>query len=166
LGGLAIEFETATVPDSIVIISALLSAIHVLTLAIGLGALFIRGRVLARPLDDAGWSTLLAADNAWGVAAGVWLASGLGRVFFGGKEPTFYWYNGFFWAKMALFALVMALELAPMTTFIRVRVARRRGSPVPRFSVAAYSRINQAEMVLVVAMVFVAALMARGVWFF
>jgi putative membrane protein len=151
---------------SVVIISALLSAIHVLTLAVGLGAIFIRGRALARPLDDAGWSTLLAADNAWGVAAGLWLASGLGRVFLGGKEPAFYWHNGFFWVKMALFALVMALEFTPMITFIRVRIARRRGSPVPQFSVDTFSRINQAEMALVVAMVFVAALMARGVWLF
>jgi putative membrane protein len=107
------------VPASlVVIISALLSAIHVLTLAVGLAALFIRGRALARPLDDASWSTLLAADSAWGVAAGLWLASGFGRVFFGGKEPAFYWHNGFFWVKMALFALVVALELTPMITFI------------------------------------------------
>ena len=153
-------------PTFLVIISALLSAIHVLTLAVGLAALFIRGRALARPLDDASWPTLLAADNAWGIAAGMWLASGFGRVFFGGKDPAFYWHNGFFWVKMALFALVMALELTPMITFIRVRIARRRGSPVLRFSVVAYSRINHAEMALVVAIVFIAALMARGVWLF
>jgi putative membrane protein len=158
--------ETARVPASSVIISALLSAVHVLTVAVGLGALFIRGRALARPLDAANWSALLAADNAWGVAAGMWLASGLARVFFGGKAPAFYSHNGFFWVKMALFALVFALELAPMITFIRVRSARRRGSSLPQFSAVAYSRINHAEMMLVVAIVFVAALMARGVWLF
>ncbi len=72
------------------IIGALLSAIHVLTLALGLGAVFMRGRALARPLDEAGWQRLLTADNVWGVAAGLWIASGLGRVFFGGKETSFY----------------------------------------------------------------------------
>jgi putative membrane protein len=148
------------------VISALLSAIHVLTLALGLGAVFIRGRALARPLDDAGWRRLLAADNLWGVAAGLWIASGLGRLFYGGKEPTFYWHNGFFWVKLALFGLVFALELTPMMTFIRVRSAQKRGTALPRFSVTAYRRINQAEVVLVVAIVFVAAFMARGAWLF
>jgi len=148
------------------IVSALLSAVHVLTLALGLGAVFIRGRVLARPLDDAGWQRLLATDTVWGVAAGLWIASGLGRVFFGGKEPTFYWHNGFFWVKLALFGLVFALELTPMMTFIRVRAARRRRTALPRFSVEAYRRINSAELVLVVAIVFAAAFMARGAWLF
>ena len=37
--------------------SALLSAIHLLTLALGLGAVFLRRRALAAPLDEAGWRT-------------------------------------------------------------------------------------------------------------
>lgn len=149
-----------------VVTSALLSAIHVLTLALGLGAVYLRGRALARPLDDDGWRRLLAADNTWGVAAGLWIASGLARVFLGGKEPTFYWRNGFFWVKMALFGLVFLLELTPMLTFIRVRSAQRRGAALPRFSVDAFRRINSAELALVVAIVFVAAFMARGAWLF
>jgi putative membrane protein len=149
-----------------VIVSALLSAVHFLTLALGLGAVFMRGRALAGPLDEAGWQRLLAADNVWGLAAGLWIASGLGRVFFGGKEPGFYWHNGFFWVKLGLFGLVFALELAPMTTFMRVRSARRRGTALPRFSVEAYRRINSIEVELVVAIVFVAAFMARGAWLF
>jgi putative membrane protein len=149
-----------------VVISALLSAVHVLTLALGLGAVFVRGLALAGPLDDPGWQRLLAADNVWGIAAGLWIASGLGRVFFGGKEPSFYWHNGFFWVKLALFGLVFVLESTPMVTFIRVRSARRRRTAMPRFSVEAYRRINLAEIVLVVAIVFVAAFMARGAWLF
>ena len=87
-------------------------------------------------------------------------------MFFGGKETGFYWHNGFFWMKLALFGLVFALELTPMTTFIRVRSARRRGMALPRFSVEAYRRINSAEAHLVVLIVFVAAFMARGAWLF
>jgi putative membrane protein len=148
------------------LVSALLSAIHLLTLALGLGAVFARGRALAGTLDAAGWRRLLAADNAWGIAAGLWIASGLARLFFGGKEATFYWRNGFFWIKMALFSFVFVLELAPMTTFIRVRAAQRRGAALPEFSVDAYRRINTAETVLVVLLVPIAALMARGAWLF
>jgi putative membrane protein len=148
------------------LVAALLSAIHLLTLALGAGALFARGRTLFRPLDEAGWNRLLAADSAWGVAALLWIASGLARVFFGGKEPSFYWRNGFFWVKLALFGMVFALELRPMTTFIRVRSARSKGMPVPRFPIDAYRRINAIELALVVAIVFVAAFMARGAWLF
>jgi putative membrane protein len=149
-----------------VVAGALLSAVHVLTLALGLGAIFLRGRALARPLDEAGWDRLLAADNAWGIAAGLWIASGLGRVFFGGKEPAFYWHNGFFWVKLALFGIVFLIELTPMMTFIRVRSARRRHAALPRFPLAAYRRINAAEVALVIAIVFAAAFVARGAWLF
>ena len=149
-----------------VVISAVLSAIHMLTLALGLGAVFARGRALAGPLDEAGWRRLLAADNVWGLAAALWILSGLGRVFFGGKEPAFYWSNGFFWVKMALFGVVFLLELRPMITFIRVRAAQRLHAELPQFPVDVYRRINHAELVLVVVIVFVAAFMARGVWLF
>ena len=148
------------------IVAALLSAVHMLTLALGAGAVFARGRALAGPLDDAGWRRLLAADNAWGVAAALWITSGFGRVFFGGKEPTFYWHNGFFWVKLALFGIVFALELAPMMTFIGVRRARGRGVAVPHFSVERYRRINEIELALVATMVVVAAFMARAAWLF
>jgi len=50
--------------------------------------------------------------------------------------------------------------------FIRVRLARTRRTALPRFSVEAYRRINAAELVLVVIIVFVAAFMARGAWLF
>jgi len=149
-----------------VIISALLSAAHVLTLALGLGALFLRGRALAAPLDDAGWRRLLAADNAWGIAALLWITSGLARVFYGGKEVSFYTHNGFFWLKMTLFGAVFGLELAPMITFIRVRTARGRGAPLPEFRHPLYRRINHIEAMLVVAIVVAAAFMARGAWLF
>jgi putative membrane protein len=150
----------------VVVVAALLSAIHMLTLALGLGGIFARGRALSHPLDDAGWSRLLAADTAWGVAAVLWIASGFGRVFFAGRDPSFYWRNGFFWVKLALFGAVFALELAPMMTFIRVRIARSQGMALPRFSIEAYRRINAVELVLVVTIVFVAAFMARGAWLF
>jgi len=146
--------------------SALLSAIHVLTLALGLRALGARGRALAQPLDDPGWKQLLAADNQWGIAALLWITSGMARVNFGGKDPSFYFRNGFFWIKMSLFVLVLLLEIRPMITFIRARIARGRKMPPPVFPVATFRRINHAEAMLVVVIVFIAAFMARGAWLF
>ena len=148
------------------IVAALLSAIHLLTLALGLGAVIWRGRALASPLDERGWDQLLAADSAWGVAAGLWIASGVARLFFGGKALAFYTHNGFFWIKMGLFATVFLLELAPMVAFIRVRGARRRRLPPPPLPLARFRRINAIEAALVVVIVVAAAFMARGAWLF
>ena len=53
-----------------------------------------------------------------------------------------------------------------MTTFIRVRSARRRGAPLPPFAVEQYRLLNTIELTLVVAIVFVAAFMARAAWLF
>ena len=148
------------------VVAALLSSIHVLTLALGLSAIVARGRALARPLDDAGWKRLLAADNAWGAAAVLWIVSGLGRVFYGGKSPDFYWRNGLFWLKLTLFGLVFVLETWPMATFVRARMARRQGLPPPNFPLDLYRGINAIEVTLVVSIVFVAAFMARAAWMF
>ena len=148
------------------VLPALLSAIHLLTLALGLGAVVARGRALAGPLDEPSWRRLLAADNLWGVAALLWITSGLARVFFGGKTPGFYWRNGAFWLKLGLFAVIFVLELRPMIAFMGVRQARRTHAPMPLVPVERLRRINHAEIVLVVVIVFVAAFMARGVWLF
>ena len=109
---------------------------------------------------------MLAADSAWGIAALLWITSGLARLFWGGKEPGFYWANGFFWVKMALFGAILLLEVTPMVTLIRIRAARGRGRPLPPFSAEKLRRINHFEAVLLVAVVFVAAFMARGAWLF
>ena len=45
----------------------------------------LRGRALARPLDEAGLRRLFLADTMWGVAALLWISTGLVRAF-GGLE--------------------------------------------------------------------------------
>jgi len=148
------------------VIAALLSTLHLLTLVLGLSAVFMRGRALREPLDELAWQRILAADNAWGIAAVLWIGTGLTRVFYGGKGPYFYLHNGFFWIKMALFGLVFLLEIVPMTTFVRVRIERRRGGTLPSFSPRPYRVVNTMELVLVVLIAFTASLMARAVWMF
>ncbi len=154
------------------IVRASLSALHVLALALGVGAVFARGlrlRDLRRePGDGEALRRLFLADNAWGVAAILWIATGLLRAF--GrveKQPDFYLRNGFFWVKMGLFALVFALEIRPMMTFMRWRKERARGKePAIGPNLDALLALNDAEAVLVVVIPFVAALMARGAWLF
>ncbi|HKD19710.1 MAG TPA: DUF2214 family protein [Thermoanaerobaculia bacterium] len=151
---------------------ATFSALHVLALGLGLGAVFARGlrlRDLRRAPEDAGvLKRLFKADNLWGIAALLWIATGVVRAF--GrleKQPDFYLRNGFFWVKMGLFALVFVLETRPMATFIRWRVARARGKkPDIGLNLRPLIALNDAEVALVVLIPFVAALMARGAWLF
>lgn len=143
--------------------SAIVSALHVLALGIGLPSIYLRGRALkALPAPDA-FRRLFAADNAWGVAAALWIVTGLLRAFGGlEKGSPFYLASSLFWTKMALFALVFALEIWPMITFMGWRRRVRRGERPDTSRAAALHGVSHAQMALVVVMVFVAAFMARG----
>jgi putative membrane protein len=147
-------------------ISALVSSLHLLALAIGLPAVFLRGRALKGPLDADGLRRLLAADNAWGIAAVLWIVTGLLRAFGGLEKGTeFYLRSPLFWTKMGLFLLVLLLEIRPMATFIRWRIQLGRGQALDTSRARALYTLNHVELAIVVVMVFVASLMARGVGF-
>lgn len=144
-------------------IAAILSSLHLLALAIGLPAVVLRGRALRGALDDAGLRRLFAADTAWGIAAALWLVTGLLRAFAGIEKGTaFYLASSLFWAKMTLFVLVVALEISPMITFIRWRAARGRRQTPDTSGARTLYVITHVQMAIVVLMVFVASFMARG----
>ena len=146
--------------------AAIFSALHLLALGLGLGAVWSRGRALrALTREPQAIARVLAADSAWGIAALLWIGSGLTRVLGGlDRDTGFYVHNGFFWTKMAVFGLVFGLEMGPMITFVRWRMARARGATPETRRAAMLARINDAEMVLIVVIVFIAAMMARGLW--
>lgn len=147
-------------------ISAFISSLHLLALAIGLPAVFLRGRALKGRLDADGLRRLLAADNVWGIAAVLWIVTGLLRAFGGLEKGTeFYMRSPLFWAKMGLFGLVLLLEIRPMVTFIRWRIQLGRDQAVDTSPARALYTLNHIELAIVVVMVFVASLMARGVGF-
>jgi putative membrane protein len=64
---------------------------------------------------------------------------------------------------MALFACVLMLEIWPMLTFIRWRGQLRRGQAPDISRARAFYVLHHVEMGIVVVMVFVASLMARGI---
>lgn len=143
--------------------SAIVSALHLLALAIGLPAVLARGRALAGPLDAAGLRRLFAADNAWGIAAALWIVTGAWRAFGGLEKGTqFYLSSPLFWTKLGLFGLVFALESWPMATFIRWRRQLRRAETPDTSRMTVLWVLNHAELALVVVIVFVASFMARG----
>jgi putative membrane protein len=145
--------------------SAIVAALHYVALAIGLPAVFLRGRALKGPLDDAGLRRLFAADTAWGLAAALWVATGLLRTFAGlEKGSAFYLQSRLFYVKMALFLGIVALEVSPMITLIGWRQARRRGARVDTNRARALFQLNHVQLALAIVMVFVASAMARGLW--
>ena len=143
--------------------SAIVASLHYLALAIGLPAVLLRGRALKGPLDDAGFRRLFTADTMWGVAAALWIATGLLRAFGGlEKGSAFYLQSQLFYVKMGLFLTVVALEIWPMLTFMAWRAARRRGERVDTSRAGALFQLNHVQLALVIVMVFVASAMARG----
>lgn len=154
-----------------------LAALHLLALGIGLGAVFARGRALRElpGLDAAGRAGAVrrafTADAAWGVAALLWVGTGLWR-YLGATEKATAYYNGnhIFLTKMALFGLIVALELSPMATLMRWRRAfgqRDAGdaemtAAVDPTAARRIAAISGVQGVLVVLMVFAAVAMARG----
>ena len=144
-------------------ISAIVSALHLLALGIGLPSVYLRGRALKGRLDGEGFGRLFVADNVWGIAAALWIGTGLLRAFAGlEKGSQFYLSSHLFWTKMALVVVLLLLEVWPMVTFIRWRAARGRGRVPDISSSRALYIVTHIEMALVVLIVLVAAFMARG----
>jgi putative membrane protein len=145
------------------VLSAVVAALHLLALAIGLPAVFLRGRALKGRLDHDGLRRLFAADAVWGVAAGLWLVTGLLRAFAGLEKGTaFYLGSWLFLVKMGLFLLIVGLEIRPMVTLIRWRATVRGGGTPDTSAARALFTLNHVQLALVVVMVFVASFMARG----
>ena len=136
-----------------------LAALHLLALGIGLGGVWSRARLLGGRFDSGAVRRALVADSWWGVAAVLWLATGLWRWFAATeKATTYYMTNHVFLAKLGMFVLVFLLEIGPMITLMRWR----RGMQPDATAAKRISRISYVECLLVIAIVFAAVSMARG----
>jgi putative membrane protein len=147
-------------------IRILLAWTHLLALGIGLGAVWTRSLALRGSVDVASLRRAFVADTWWGVAAGIWLITGLWRIFGSTEKSTdYYMSNHFFMAKMGLFVLILVLEIRPMVTLVKWRRAvSKQDFAVENIADVAnrIALISQVEAILVVLMVFAAVAMARG----
>jgi putative membrane protein len=145
-----------------------LAALHLIALGIGLGAIYSRARALNRLRDGAATvGAVFAADNWWGIAAVLWIVTGLWRAMGGfEKAPSYYWSNHVFYAKMGFLVVILLLEIWPMSTLIRWRIAARRGplvlSPAQVTSARRLARVSDVQTLLILCMVVAAVMMARG----
>ncbi|MDX2013151.1 MAG: DUF2214 family protein [Myxococcaceae bacterium] len=147
--------------------AALLSTLHLLGLAIGVSSVYARGRALRALVADPGRvAPVFFADNWWGVSAILSIGTGLARAF--GpfeKGPGFYLNSHSFLVKLALVGAAMLLELWPMVTLIRWRIAQARGRPIDTSVAGRLAQVNSVEVALMVLIPFVASAMARGLGF-
>lgn len=145
-----------------------LATLHLLALGIGLGAVHARAgalRQLGRTPDAL--RRALQADAWWGVAALLWVVTGLWRALAGTEKSSgYYWSNPVFHAKLGLFVLVFLLELRPMTVLTRWRRSAGRSATIDATGLAPLGRrlaaISDVQTVLVVLIVVAATAMARG----
>lgn len=141
-----------------------LAALHLLALGIGLGAVWARGVNLRTALTAPDLRRVFRADSAWGLAAVLWISTGLWRWLAGLEKTTeYYLHNHVFLTKMGLFLLIVALEISPMLTLIRWRRLTAAGQPVDTGAARRMATISFVQAALVVSMVFVATAMARGI---
>ena len=149
--------------ESTMNLDSLLAALHLLGLALGPAAVWARARALRGTLDRAGLARVFLADTAWGIAAGIWLSTGLVRLLGPFAKGTgYYLANHLFWTKMALFLAIFALEIAPMVALIQWRAAYRRGEEVDTRHAARFARTSDVQLFLLLAILLAATAMARG----
>lgn len=140
-----------------------LAVIHLIALGIGLGAVWARARALRGRLDTEGLRRVFSADAWWAVAAILWLATGLARLFMGTEKPmSYYLENPLFHAKLGLFVLIVAMEIWPMVTLIRWRRRRALSGNVHTTAAGGLAMVSMLQAALVIAIVVLAAAMARG----
>jgi len=144
-----------------------LAAVHLLAVALGFWAVLTRGTAFRRLVDGtAEVRSVLMADNIWGISAVVLLISGGMRAFGGYEKGTdYYLHQPLFHLKMTLFVLILIVELAPMITLIKWRIASARGAAIDTGRAKLYARISHVEALLLVLIMVAAAGMARGVTF-
>lgn len=143
--------------------AVLLGTLHLLALGLGVFGIWSRARALGRLPQAGALKDAFYGDNFWGLAAILWISTGLWRALsYGDKGWAFYQQSAAFWIKMGLLALVLALEIWPMVTLIAWRVQLSKGRN-PNVALApVFARISWVQLAITLFMVAVAAAVARG----
>ena len=143
----------------------ILAIVHHL-LVFGLAAILAAELAMVRPgLTGGGLKRLGVIDLHYGAVAGLILAVGFARVFYGAKGPEAYLGSLVFWAKIGAF-LVVGLLSAPPT--IRILQWRKAAKADPAFALTAehvgsVRGFLVAEVAVFALIPIFAAAMARGI---
>jgi len=131
---------------------------HVLIFVI-FGILFGEMVALNSALNSATLKRLARLDLIYGITATLVIFVGFGRAIFAAKGWGYYSHNGFFWAKIATFALIAVLSIKPTLAFIRWKKSDTLPDAASLRSVRMFLHI---ELTLFILLPIFAAAMARG----
>lgn len=144
--------------------SLALAAIHLLSLALGVALLVLRGKTLEQVKDEKALERVFVWDNLYGILALFWIGSGLLRAFGGFEKGTdYYLSNHVFWTKLLFVLLLLGFETPILAALIRFRVQRSKKQAVDLSGVPRLVRLHWLELGSIVPIVLAATLMARGV---
>jgi putative membrane protein len=143
---------------------AIAAYLHYLSIFLLFALLTLEHRLFKLPLDLDRARSLMRIDIAYGLSAGLVLASGAARLVWYGKGLAYYLHNSLFHAKLGLFILVALLSILPTLVFLNWRNDLRAGQ-LPQLS-ARLGRLVimtiRLELLLLLILPLLAALMARG----
>jgi putative membrane protein len=143
-----------------------IAVLHLITFGLGAFSCWARARALSSLKTNDGLKDVFFADNLWGLAALLWLGTGLWRAFGGLEKGTeFYLGDTAFLIKMALFVVVVMLEIKPMVTLIKWRIRYAKRQTIDLSSARLLSQITYVELLLLIPIVLMAAAVARGIWY-
>ena len=108
---------------------------------------------------------MLIADGVYGTAGTLVLITGLLRVFYFAKDPSFYSHNPVFWVKISIFFIVGLLSLYPTISYVLWIGDLQQNTPpeISEFRANAIANLIKVEMVGFAAIPLFASLMARGI---
>ena len=142
----------------------LLAFLHLIALPIGFAAIALRARALRDIAKGGPLRVALHADMWWGIAALLWISTGLARYFMDVEKGADYYNSNFlFHAKMGLLGLILLLEIWPMSALIGWRIRQGKQQPVDTGRAATFATISGIQALLVFLMVAAATAMARGI---
>lgn len=121
---------------------------------------------LVRPgMDAATVRRVARIDLHYGMIAGLVIAVGFLRVFFGLKGADFYFANHVFWTKVGLFVLVGVLSVPPTLRYLawRRNAASDEKNLPGEGEIKGVRRYVVLELVFIVFILIAAAAMARGI---
>ena len=133
-------------------------------LVFGLAVMMATELARLRPgLTGADLTGLAKLDAGYGATAGLILIIGALRVVYGVKGAAYYLPNPWFWGKMAAFAAIGLISIAPTVTFLRWRKAQAAdaGFTPSDAEIARTRRYLVWQLGLLLAVVSLAAAMAR-----
>jgi putative membrane protein len=143
---------------------AIAAYLHYLSIFLLFALLTLEHQLFKRPLDLPRARSLIRVDIAYGLSAGLVLATGIARLVWYGKGPAYYLHNSLFHAKFGLFILIALLSILPTLVFLNWRNDLRAGQ-VPQLSARLGTLVIMCirlELLLLLILPLLAALLARG----